>query len=214
MIENNVKNFFSSYAVDFDSIYGYGKRRNLLLKFVDKYLRKSMFGRYIKTLEFIDNVKLNSVLDIGCGSGIYLETIGRKKIEIAGIDLSQNMIDMTEKRLSKAKLKAKKLIVGSYLDIQLEKKYDLSILMGFFDYVEEPLVTLRKVINDTNQYILASFPKKGGVLYFQRKIRYKFRNCPIFFYNYIDLEKIINELKIKEYQIIDNDREYYVIITK
>ena len=43
MIEDKVKNFFSGYAADFDSIYGDGKKRNAFSKFFDKNFRYHKF---------------------------------------------------------------------------------------------------------------------------------------------------------------------------
>ena len=36
--------------------------------------------------------------------------------------------------------------------------YDVSVLMGFFDYIKEPEIILNKLKQDTDKYILA-FPK-------------------------------------------------------
>ena len=41
--EEGVKNFFSGYAEDFDSIYGDGKHRNIFDRMMDKLFRQSMY---------------------------------------------------------------------------------------------------------------------------------------------------------------------------
>ena len=51
--EQGVKIFFSSYAEDFDSIYGDGKKRNIFNRLADKFFRKSMYERYKRTINFI-----------------------------------------------------------------------------------------------------------------------------------------------------------------
>jgi len=43
--EQGVKDFFSDYAEDFDSIYGDGKPRNLFNRITDKLFRQSMYER-------------------------------------------------------------------------------------------------------------------------------------------------------------------------
>ena len=211
MIEDKVKTFFSGYAVDFDSIYGDGKKRGILSKFFDDKFRSAMFGRYKKTIKFAEQNNISSVLDVGCGSGVYMQTLNSKGIKVSGVDLSDQMINLTKKRLEKNSLFYKELVIGSYLNINLKEKYDISILMGFFDYIQNPHEVLIKAINDSNKYVLASFPKKGGLLYLQRRFRYWLSNCPLYFYSKNDLEKLLNRLD-KEYSIIDNDREFFVII--
>ena len=79
--------------------------------------------------------------------------------------------------------------VSSYLDFKPTKKYDISILMGFFDYVEDIDPYFAKLKIDTSKIILGSFPKKNGFLAFQRKIRYNLRNCPLYLYDKTYLEK-------------------------
>jgi len=212
MIEHDVKAFFSSYAEDFDSIYGDGKKRHIISRTIDKIYRKSMFNRYLNTLGFIKNNEIKSVLDIGCGSGVYLQQIGKLNAKITGIDLSDDMIKLSKKRLIKDNINYENLIVDSYLNYNFQEKFDLSILMGFFDYVEDPFQTIKKVLKDTNKFILGSFPKKQGFLYYQRKIRYNLKNCPIFFYKKNDIIELLQNLDLNNYIIDDNDREYFVKI--
>ena len=121
MIEDKVKIFFSGYAADFDSIYGDGKKRNVFSKFFDKNFRSAMFGRYKKTIDFIEKNNVSSVLDIGCGSGIYMQTLNAKGVEVSGIDLSEEMIKMTKDRLMNKNLNYSELIVGGYLDYKFKK---------------------------------------------------------------------------------------------
>ena len=54
-------------------------------------------------------------------------------------------------------------------------------------------IILLKLKKDTSQYILASFPKPGGILGWQRKIRYKIRNCQLYYYS----EEMLKNLMLK-----------------
>ena len=171
--EQGVKIFFSSYAEDFDSIYGDGKKRNIFNRLADKFFRKSMYERYKRTINFILQNKFESVLDVGCGSGRYSIDLAENGVSVTGIDLSQNMLDIAKKNSNEFN---NNYILGSYLDVHIKDKHDVAILMGFFDYISNPLEILLKLKTDTNKYVLASFPKSGGILAFQRKIRYCSRN--------------------------------------
>ena len=84
--------------------------------------------------------------------------------------------------------------------------------MGFFDYIEDANVVFKKLKNDISEIILASIPKENHFLSFQRKIRYKKRNCPLYLYTHDDIVALMDDNDFKNYEIIDFGREYYLII--
>ena len=93
--EQGVKDFFSGYAEDFDSIYGDGKPRNLFNKIMDKLFRKAMYERYKRTIEFLSSTDdVNTILDVGCGSGRYSVDLARNGMAVTGVDLAQEMLDI------------------------------------------------------------------------------------------------------------------------
>ena len=208
--EQGVKTFFSAYAEDFDSIYGDGKKRNFFNKVADKLFRKSMYERYKRTINFILQNKAGSVLDVGCGSGRYSIDLAENGVSVTGVDLSKNMLDIAKKNSQKFDFNNKYLL-GSYLDVDIENKHEIAILMGFFDYISNPLEIFIKLKKDTSNYILASFPKSGGMLGLQRKIRYRMRNCQLFYYDKKYLDNLMKDSAISEYEIQDNDREYFLV---
>jgi len=209
--EAGVKDFFSGYAEDFDSIYGDGKPRNLFNRLMDKLFRGAMYERYKRTISFLNSNDVNTVLDVGCGSGRYAVDLSRSGMIITGVDLAQEMLDIAEITSNKLGFK-NTFIQGSYLDVTIEKKHDAAILMGLFDYISNPEDLFHKLKKDTSKYILASFPKPGGFLGWQRKIRYNLRNCQLFYYSKDSLEKLMSSSGISNYEIQDNDREYYLIV--
>ena len=211
MDENGVKNFFSGYAAEFDSIYGDGSPRGFLLRITDKLFRQSMYERYKRTISFIQSSKTKTVLDVGCGSGRYAVDLGKLGFNVTGVDLAEEMLEIAEKNTKLSKIKGNKYILGSYLDIKLDSKFDVSILMGLFDYISNPVDIMKKLKKDTNGYILASFPKPNGLLAWQRKIRYNMRNCQLFYYSFSDIENILNEAKISDFEIHNNHREFFLI---
>jgi hypothetical protein len=72
---------------------------------------------------------------------------------------------------------------------------------------------LKKLGTDVTKRILASFPKSGGILGMQRKIRYNFRNCPLYLYSRSELEETLKKAGMNCYEIIESDREFFVQIT-
>ncbi len=73
-----------------------------------------------------------SILDLGCGPGLYTEKLARKGHQVTGIDFSANSIDY-----AKASAKKKKLNIcykqQDYLTLADESQYDL-IMMIFTDF--------------------------------------------------------------------------------
>jgi 2-polyprenyl-3-methyl-5-hydroxy-6-metoxy-1,4-benzoquinol methylase len=208
--EQGVKNFFSGYAEDFDSIYGDGKPRNFFNRIMDKMFRQAMYERYKRTISYLSTSDVKTVLDVGCGSGRYAIDLSKQGMKITGVDLAQEMLDIAESNSGKLEFD-NEFILGSYLDVTIDTKKDAAILMGFFDYISNPLDIFIKLKEDTNKFILASFPKSGGILAFQRKIRYNMRNCQLFYYSENLINTIMSDAGITDYEIQDNDREFFLI---
>lgn len=205
----DIKNFFDGYSYTFDSIYSSDlTKRNLIQKIIDKNFRKSMFGRYELTFKFIRKYEVESILDIGCGSGIYANKLAQEGYRVTGVDVAPKMIDLA-KQYSKNHDNPIYQI-ADFIDMD-ETKFDTSILMGFFDYVNDVDLVFKKLKKVTSKIILGSFPKDSGFLAFQRKIRYKIRNCPLYLYSRESLEQSVSK-HFKNFKIIDNDREFFLVV--
>lgn len=76
----------------------------------------------------IDKGKL-SILDLGCGPGLYAEIFAEKGHSITGVDISKNSINYAKKSAKDKKLDTN-YINANYLEINLESdKYDLVVLI-------------------------------------------------------------------------------------
>ena len=106
----------------------------------------------LKTIEWILDLpgKPNqlSILDLGCGPGIYSEVFAQKGHEVTGVDISKNSINY-----GRNSAQTKGLDIGyinaSYLELELQKeKYDL-VLLIYADFgvllPEERAMLLQKV---------------------------------------------------------------------
>jgi len=210
---NMIEAFFHSYATGFDSIYGNGQKRNVFNKIIDKLFRKSMRLRYEQTLRELDLRKkdLSTVLDIGSGSGRYANDISKMGLHVTGIDIAQGMIDLATS-VNKSEIERGEVvfILSDYMNFDVGDRFDVSVLMGLFDYVKEPVKMIKKLKKDSF-LILASFPKSGGLLAKQRLVRYKLKKCPLYLYSKKDIQTILEEANITDYQLLEFDREYYLI---
>jgi len=211
-----VEKFFNGYAYDFDSIYGHTEERSGINQWIDKKYRKCMRLRFDETLKRTEKEEIQSIIDVGCGGGQYVHAFMIQDKEVCGLDMADSMLDIAKARTSELKDKGTvKYVHSDYMSFTPEKNYDAAVFMGFFDYIEDPVAVLNKAVKETDKEIYASFPKDGGVLAMQRKVRYKMRNCPLYLYTKKDLENIVSKIgQEKNAQILDLERDFFLWIKK
>jgi 2-polyprenyl-3-methyl-5-hydroxy-6-metoxy-1,4-benzoquinol methylase len=204
------KSFWDRYASDFDAIYG--TKNSWFNNAINKLFRGSMKMRFEKTMQVIPDEKV-SVIDIGCGPGHYCFSLAQSgRREILGIDFSEKMIRLaTDHALNLGIGQNLKFEVINFFEFEPEKKYDYSIMMGFIEYFEHPEFIMKKAIENTKTKIFISFPVAGGLLAFQRKLRYKLRYF-LRLYSSKDIERLMEELNISSYTIEEIQRDFFVTI--
>lgn len=204
------KTFWDNYASDFNAIYG--TKNSWINRIINNMFRLSMKMRFEKTILAIPEEKV-SVLDIGCGPGHYCFSLAQNgNRDILGIDFSEKMIQLATDHAKELGIEAKlKFLVMNFLEFEPDRKFDYSIMMGFIEYFERPEFIINKALAVTNRGILISFPVAGGLLAFQRKLRYKSR-CFLRLYSYEDIKRLLESLNIHSYTIEQIKRDFFVTI--
>jgi 2-polyprenyl-3-methyl-5-hydroxy-6-metoxy-1,4-benzoquinol methylase len=204
--------FFDSYAHDFAAIYG--NRNTLLNRFVNRNFRTSMRLRYEKTIEGCSPMIGKTVLDIGCGPGHYSVALAKKGAErVFGIDFADGMIAIANQNARSAGVDAIcSFARQDFLTDAIPEKYDYTIAMGFMDYMADPKKTVEKVLGVTKGKAFFSFPADGGVLAWQRKLRYKSR-CPLYMYSLPQLQQLFSVVSSNRVNIERIARDYFVTVT-
>ena len=212
----STKSFFDGYAADFDSIYGDGvfdRKRNAFEKITDKLFRKAMRIRFdyvgdtIKTL-----APDSSILDAGCGGGVYLHFLQNKEqsLNYTGFDFAQNMIDLAKTRAERLRIEDNTSFELADIDsFSSDKKFDLVIGMGFFDYMNNAEAVLSKLCSLSSNQVIISLPKADHWLALQRKVRYRLRGCDLFLYSTEHRDLL---LKTYQHKITDGERDWIVEI--
>lgn len=213
---NDVQNFFDGYAADFDSIYGHSRKRSAFEQFVDKHFRRSMRMRMEFVLKFTQNEAIQSVIDIGCGPGHYVVGFLNQGKSVVALDIADGMLKIAEEQIKNSNLANKNVefILNDYLKYSPVKKSDAACMMGFMEYIPNPVDLMKKLKNEISKEIYISFPKKGGLLAWQRKIRYNLRNCPLFMYDKNQIQQLMKDSGFanNQIEIIDCSRDYFVRI--
>lgn len=209
MSGERTQDFFHRYASDFDAIYGSGT--GPVQAVINRLFRKSMKLRFLKTMEGCQPIEGMTVLDIGCGPGHYsLSLAARGARRVVGLDFAGGMLDLATRRAAEAGLAERcQFIAGDFAAFSVAEKFDYVIVMGFMDYMEDARAVVGKVLALTRRKAFFSFPTAGGVLAWQRKLRYRNR-CPLFLYTRPELESVFGPFPNIRVTIEPIARDFFV----
>jgi len=212
---DQVKTFFHGYAENFDAIYGHTGKRNFIGRWIDKHLRRTMRLRFEETLKQTSNPEIQSILDVGCGPGRYGVEFLKQGKKVVELDMAEGMLEIARQVIGDIRHEGSvEFIQADYLIHPFKEKFDAACLMGFFDYIENPVEVIEKLKKDVTGEIYASFPKNAGLLAKTRTVRYRLRQCPLFLYTIEDIRKIMEKTGLSDrYGITDCERDYFIKIT-
>ncbi len=209
-----VKSFFDGYASGFYSIYK-EEQKNPIKRFLDRTVRYSMFHRFQKVSEIIEKSNSRDVLDAGCGPGWHDILLAKTlNINITGIDIAPEMIKISETESKKRNLETKlNFITADLLEYNFDQKFDAIFALGVVEYFDDPIDLLKKMKKICTNKILFSVPVLNHWLTTQRKIRYKIRKCPLWFYDEKKIDNLMSQIPFVNYKIHKIDRDYLVEIS-
>jgi len=186
----NAATFFNRFAETFDTIYD--QKRNLFMRWVDCAFRSDMFIRYALTFEALEPLRGCTVLDIGCGSGPYIvEAFKRGADRVIGVDPAPNMLALVRRRLDQLGVGKDRyeLVEGMFPGVSAEP-HDFAIVMGVMDYVADPQTFLKSLRPLVKRLAVVSFPSQHWFRTPFRKLRYRWRQCPVYFYDDAGIRKL------------------------
>lgn len=193
--------FFDSFAEKFNSLYD-GKR-NWLMQWMDKKFRSDMFLRFHMTFDFLGDLGGKRILDVGCGSGPYIvEALKRGASHATGIDPAPRMLALARQRVAAFGMLDKiTLIEGYFPQACPDETFDYAIVMGVMDYIQDPVEFLSFLVGRIRYGAVISFPSTHWFRTPLRKVRYKVRNCPVYFYTISKIEHVLREAEAPRFQI-------------
>ena len=212
MTTTRTSEFFDTYAADFDALYG--TRKTLFHRLVNRYLRPSMRVRFEKTMAGCDPIEGKSVIDIGCGPGHYAVALARKGASsVLGLDFADGMIELARHRAGQAGVADRcEFVMGDFLDYPITDRFDYCVVMGFMDYVADARKVIDRTLSIAKDKAFFSFPAAGGVLAWQRKLRYR-RRCDLYLYSSGQLAALFAETAARDVEIEKIGRCYFVTAT-
>ena len=180
-MSERTSDFFDRYAVGFDAIYGNDNRA--FERVINHLFRRAMLLRYEKTLAGCQPIAGRSVIDIGCGPGHYSVALARGgAAKVLGLDFAPGMLNLARDSAEKHGVAQRcSFVLGDFLTYPIPERFDYAVVMGFMDYVRDPRPVIDRVLDIVRTRAFFSFPKDGGPLAWQRKLRYRNR-CDLFLY--------------------------------
>ena len=185
------KIFWDFELKNFNSIYTGQKPKHKA--WMDRVFRKDMYERYEFTIKHCDPIKGKTFLDVGCGTGIYSVELAKKGAKyVTGLDISPNMIQASKESARSNHVGNRcSFILSDLLEYDTKTNYDVTIGIGLFDYIENPLPVLRRMRDVTRDKIIISFPRLNTWRAPVRKIRLACKGCDVYIYRKNHLEKLL-----------------------
>lgn len=187
----NVREYFTRAAVSFDALYL--EEVNPLTRFVNHRFRRDIYERFVSSLDHVRKFSLNSVLDVGCGSGRYAMALAQMGVKrILGLDVSEGMIALALRQAG-AELENRSALEferGDFMQFESAETFDLVLAMGFFDYVKDAAPVLSRMRSLATHSVVASFPSLSWYRTPIRRVRYFVKRCPVYFYRREQIEQL------------------------
>jgi SAM-dependent methyltransferase len=190
--QEDVQDYFVRHAARFDGLYG---GDNMATRVFDQLFRKPMYERYRLTIEALGDAKGKRYLDLGCGSGRYAINLARLGARVVGLDFSAAMLDLANRYAEEVGVSSRARFVETdmnrWMD-ETDEHFDAAFAMGVFDYLDDPVATLRRILGLADRAYLSipapEFPRAQ-----LRRLRYKQQNCPVYFYTRQETEDLVRD---------------------
>ena len=167
-----VRSYFDREARRFDAIYEADKPA--LQRLVDRLFRGVVLERFRLICALAPQPGAWTLLDVGCGPGRYALALAQAGASrVLGIDVSAPMIEIARQEAARAGLAGRcSFQVSAFADFASQERFDVAVATGYFDYLEDPLPDLGKMLALTRGRVFASFPKRWEWRVPTRKLRF------------------------------------------
>ncbi len=135
--------YFDRIAIDFDSYYE--KPGHWFQRWTNEFLRKPVIvKRLALSLQALNQKPNQTILDIGCGSGVLGIPLTKQGHKVIGIDFSGPMVELARQKAKKADVS----IEFKVMDFMTDEtpKVDSCVALGVLEYFRNPHDIIEKMI--------------------------------------------------------------------
>ena len=179
-----VARFWNAIAADFDAIYT-GANKSALSRFLDRFFRKDIYQRFDWVMQTCGDVRGKTICDIGCGSGRFVTEFAKSgAARVTGVDVAPEMLKLAQALVQQDGVAEKcDFVLNDVLNWKTDRKFDITIAIGFWDYIQDPPERLRLIRNLTSGTFLSAWPRFWTWRMPVRKVRLQYiRGCPVYFF--------------------------------
>ena len=188
-----VQRYWNDVAPDFDTIYT-GEKSGFA-RMLDNVFRADIQGRFDWSIEKGGDLAGKSACDIGCGTGRLAAAYAEKGASrVVGVDTAPNMLDIARQVATQTGVADRcEFVEGDALDWNPGEKFDITLAIGLWDYIPDPLPRLKAIQAITADRFLSSWPRFWTWRAPVRKVRLTIAGCPVFFFRSGELERLYAE---------------------
>ncbi len=169
---------------------------------------KSSYPRHWNILlTFIDLIKPNSILDIGCGVGSLFALLKKEcpNVEYSGLDFSSNAISIARKNWGSENFKVADLFE---LSDQHVSNYDLVHLGALLDVLPNGDEALDKILSlNIKNLVITRMELTENPSYYKEYIAYEEIKTCQFFHN---KQEFLNKCSEKKYEVYQIENNFYL----
>ena len=191
----------------------YEKDKPLHQRLGDAIFRRVILERYSLVVNAI-GAPGATILDVGCGPGRYgVELARRGAARCVGVDVAASMIEIARGQADRAGVaNSCKWLVSDWLSWLGDEQFDAVTAMGYYDYVEDPLPHLQKMIACARGRVFASFPKRWTFRTGLRILRFKLSRGFVRFYSRPEVIALFQRAGDPQFlSLVDLGRDYVAI---
>lgn len=192
MASDPLQQYWDKNASSFDMLYA---SKTPWERAFNAVFRRALFERVRIAADEVRKIHDCTVLDVGCGSGrtaIPLARAGAKSV--VGVDFAPQMIALAGDAAKQAGVSDRCTFrVGDFRDEPAGTKYDVVSAQGVFDYIDEPVPFLRRMLELAGKVVVFSAPQPSVVRANLRKFRYGKHAVNVHFYTKAELEKLCRD---------------------
>lgn len=208
-MSGDVERYWTERARSFDRLYALPPLERLL----NHLFRRAIYQRYELTFARAGDVAGKRVLDVGCGPGRYaVEFARRGAAEVVGVDFAINMLALAERfAVNEGVADRCRFVRADFGTFADARAFDVTIAIGLFDYIADPLPILRHMRELTHGRVMASFPKPQFPRSQLRARRYAKRGVHVRFYQGAEIERLAADAGFARVQVVPIAAGYFLV---